>query len=1284
MEGPAKRRANRDNEDKWFEGYGDNYQETINNNKQEQEQEQQHEPFLVGSLNAHYIGEKGTPQLFSLQDAIKGNTVQGLSELNTNFSRVPAHDQLQERMKNTWRAGLKCKNTWIREKDFRKSASQLGGVALMTHGDTSSYAQEMGEDEEGLARWNWMCLEGMSRTKTTVIQVYRPVKNTENSGSVYMQQASRIPEDDVLKKYDEDLLQLIDGFMEGGYNIVVMGDFNLDVTNEDLFLVRELKDRGIIERITDRHGKANAPNTFRWGSTTIDGIFSTREMEIIRCGYTAGDPKLSDHRMAWAEFTKDAVLGIDCGDMFKPPTRRLQCKYKKVVKKFNQFLMKQMHTHKLLQKAEALWSDVETTGWDDDKALRYEQLDSQFAKAVAHADKKCRKLFPDDVQFSPEVKEGMGRYSMWNEMHKKFKRKGKIHVAWVVNLKKRWNLTDHFVIPKSEEECKANLDKAWEEFKELRVKSPELRDHFLDLMIREASGKKDPASKAKVKGLKSIRSNEKKRHAHQRVGMASGKARSKGVRFVKKEYLDGTVEVISDKFRMFQTIMEANETKLHQSNNDNIPLREEKLVEALSKFDYNQWEGFIKGDIAIPEGLEKGTELWLNKFRNMPIDDIDMTCDHQELIKAWSKVKEKTSSLPHPIHYGTMKTMKWCQSVAKYHTIMANIPLVTGYSPNSWQTDVEAMLQKKEGEWRVDKLQRISLLHPAFNMNNRRIGRAAMKEAEKRGLLADKQYGSRKKRFAEKHALNKRLLLDVMRVSRTPGVLSANDAKSCYDRILHFATYVSLRRVGIPKAAVVSMIDTLRKMKHKVRTAFGDSEDTYGGDPDDDPHGASQGNAAGPAIWALVSSPLLDILREQGYGAKFISPLRKEFINICGFAFVDDTDTIQTAEYGTDTVELVRLAQEELDLWETLIRSTGGAIVGEKSDYTVINWVWRNGKPYYEPKNEETIMEVRNEHGERETLAHLPTHEARRTLGVWQAADGNEKKQTEIMKEKIRTWADSINKSSLSKGDVHLGVKTSLYPSAMFGLMATTLSKDQCKEVFTPIRKMILPRMKICRNTPKALVHGPRDYGGLEIKDIYTLQGIAHMKAILAEASSPSATGKLMRILNEYHILEIGLCNTIYDMPFDTIKDCMTNTWMKRTLEFLWENDIEIKSDDTRIKTGWTENDTNLMQDAIDEGYSGKALAAINRCRMHMKALFRSDISDISGNEVTLEAFNVQTTGRQSTSSKEYNWQIQERPSSADRTMWRRFLKKTYNIERTEREWEQPCGQWRQEATAHA
>ena len=59
---------------------------------------------------------------------------------------------------------------------------------------------------------------------------------------------------------------------------------------------------------------------------------------------------------------------------------------------------------------------------------------------------------------------------------------------------------------------------------------------------------------------------------------------------------------------------------------------------------------------------------------------------------------------------------------------------------------------------------------------------------------------------------------------------------------------------------------------------------------------------------------------------------------MCGFAFVDDADIIQTGQLGDSTTSLIRKAQQELQLWEELIKATGGAIVPEKSDYTAINF----------------------------------------------------------------------------------------------------------------------------------------------------------------------------------------------------------------------------------------------------------------------------------------------------------------------------------------------------------
>jgi len=72
--------------------------------------------------------------------------------------------------------------------------------------------------------------------------------------------------------------------------------------------------------------------------------------------------------------------------------------------------------------------------------------------------------------------------------------------------------------------------------------------------------------------------------------------------------------------------------------------------------------------------------------------------------------------------------------------------------------------------------------------------------------------------------------------------------------------------VGVPKPFLQCLFTTLQEAVHHVRTGYGDSLESYGGRVWLVPlHGIGQGNGAGPAIWAVVSTPLLNVLREKGF-----------------------------------------------------------------------------------------------------------------------------------------------------------------------------------------------------------------------------------------------------------------------------------------------------------------------------------------------------------------------------------------------------------------------------------
>ena len=161
----------------------------------------------------------------------------------------------------------------------------------------------------------------------------------------------------------------------------------------------------------------------------------------------------------------------------------------------------------------------------------------------------------------------------------------------------------------------------------------------------------------------------------------------------------------------------------------------------------------------------------------------------------------------------------------------------------------------------------------AFNMNNKKLGRDMLLNAEKHGTLAREQYGSRKNHQAITAATNKVLTMDLLRLRHQAGALCSNDAKLCYDRVVHSIAALAMIRQGAPKGAVMSMLKTLQQSKHKIRTAYGVSERNYGQHHSPPLQGLGQGNGCAPAGWAVISTPLINLMRTAGFGFNILSAL---------------------------------------------------------------------------------------------------------------------------------------------------------------------------------------------------------------------------------------------------------------------------------------------------------------------------------------------------------------------------------------------------------------------------
>jgi hypothetical protein len=73
-----------------------------------------------------------------------------------------------------------------------------------------------------------------------------------------------------------------------------------------------------------------------------------------------------------------------------------------------------------------------------------------------------------------------------------------------------------------------------------------------------------------------------------------------------------------------------------------------------------------------------------------------------------------------------------------------------------------------------------------------------------------------------------------------------------------------MQQQNVPDTACIFMFTTLQNLEHTVRTIYGYSEIGYGVTLWVVPsHGMGQGNGAGPTIWAVISTPLLNQMRQS-------------------------------------------------------------------------------------------------------------------------------------------------------------------------------------------------------------------------------------------------------------------------------------------------------------------------------------------------------------------------------------------------------------------------------------
>lgn len=412
---------------------------------------------------------------------------------------------------------------------------------------------------------------------------------------------------------------------------------------------------------------------------------------------------------------------------------------------------------------------------------------------------------------------------------------------------------------------------------------------------------------------------------------------------------EGNLQDIYDPDTITDKLIERNFKHFGQAND--TPFAKEPVRSTIGQ-NAEHIEEAIPILIADPN-IDKATKTLLRQLQNLNEPKILNKFTAQDLRNGFKVWKEKTSTSPEGPHLGHYKAiLAPDETIAEHSQQMDALPthkrkephhgtarigdsVLTGMANlvsychrsgtplDQWLNIINVMLEKIPGNPRIDKLRVIHLFDALWNWSlgiiwNQRL----QQQAEKRHLLHDGQWGSRKGRNSIDVVLLKQFTYETARLSRTSLITFDNDAKSCYDRIVMSYCLALCQKMGLPSSTDKAFGTFLDKAKYHLKTKLQTSDDSYSSSHYHPLHGPGQGSRVGPPMWLFISSQIMKALEARYKGLTLSDPQGWLHASRVIDGFVDDTTLwindfekeLPTAASHTPSQELIStLLQEAQD-----------------------------------------------------------------------------------------------------------------------------------------------------------------------------------------------------------------------------------------------------------------------------------------------------------------------------------------------------------------------------------
>lgn len=744
---------------------------------------------------------------------------------------------------------------------------------------------------------------------------------------------------------------------------------------------------------------------------------------------------------------------------------------------------------------------------------------------------------------------------------------------------------------------------------------------------------------------------------------------------------------VNDTNEIEMVLLERNSRHLKQAEMEEGKCHDPTVRAMMADHGLDLMDEILQGTIEIPEATDDIIVAWIKAHKQteteMTLPSITGEISKEEFQKAFRVVSEHTSSSPSGIHYTLWKCLARDDTTAGYMATMMSLPFIHGFVNDRWTRVIDVMLEKKQGNRKIHMLRIIALLEADFNTALKILfSQRLITNAEKAGLN-NEQWGSRKNRMSLDPAMRNMITFEYGRYKRATIAMFAADLTACFDRMFPSLSNIAAGKFGMDANVLRARGSIIQNMRRAVRTGHGVSDDTYGnaqGEPEI--AGELQGKGDVAILYCLQSSIALNTHAKLFPELCLTSPNRSRAIRKRHDGYVDDVNTwagTTDHDLGVEDNTMYDLQQRSQGLTD-LNEVGGGSTAFHKCACQFMSWI-SNGVTLeinYTPDTRPLILV--DAKGAPSKIKMLAQNGTNKGLGYYMAADGNQKMEFAQRSAQITKMCAVAATSRLSYTEAKQLLEQRLIPQMRYGLTLSQFTQEQCQELTVSINKAFLPKMRVNRHMKRAVVWGPKEWGGMGLNtDVYCLQAQCALTYMIRALRWDKVVAEdILTTIDQLQMLA-GFETPVLEGV--TLKIAHKETgWLLNLREMMKKYDMSLWVENTWQPQRHRLYDRSIMEEfATTENLRPKERLLAAEFRLWLRVTMISELANEIGTEIDYHRIENDSEWR---ARSNLDWPNHIEPRDEHRAAFRKGLRETFCTEmsshsgRANFKLDQPLGRW--------